>query len=135
VLLAVGQYPEVSEESQYHYTFITRQHPKLFVLDSLKNKKIETITVDKNSYQQISLENATLYSVVKDSVFVLSSSPKIIQAVFEKERKQDEILQKIYATGTTQSLTVFINVKNFMPIFNHRFSNILPQDPLSSWIS
>src|SRR5690606_3498033 len=107
----------------------------LFVLDSLKNKKIETITLGKNSYQQISLENTTLYSTVKDSVFMLSSSPKIIQAVFEKERKQDDILQKIYATGTTQSLTVFVNVKNFMPIFNRRFPEILPQSPLSSWVS
>src|SRR5690606_35920488 len=63
VLLAVEQ----DAEKQYHYTFITRQHPKLFVLDSLKNKKIETITLGKNSYQQISLDNATLYSTVKDS--------------------------------------------------------------------
>src|SRR5690606_33043860 len=95
----------------------------------------ETITIDKNSYQQISLDNTILYSVVKDSVFVLSSSLQNIEAVFNKEKAKDEVLEKIYATGTAQSLTAFINVKNMMPVFNRRFPEILPQSPLSSWVS
>lgn len=94
------------------YTIITKYSKKLFVTDSLKNYKEETLTYDDKSVIKSTLKNHTFYSTVIDSVFMASSSKDIIDAAYNKEYIDLE-LEKIYNTTTTdKTLAVIIKSNN-----------------------
>ncbi|WP_100612898.1 ribonuclease HII [Confluentibacter lentus] len=94
------------------YTIITKYSKKLFVTDSLKNYKEETLKYDDKSVIKSTLKNHTFYSTVIDSVFMVSSSKDIIDAAYNKEYIDLE-LEKIYNTTTTdKTLAVIIKSNN-----------------------
>lgn len=115
-------------DSGFNYTFITRQHPKLFLLDSLKNKKVETLSYATFSIQKITTEKGILFSNTTDSVFIASSSEPLLKNILtqnltEKKKKRKKPFEKIYASGIKNPLTIFINGKEFPMLFSHFFPN------------
>ncbi|WP_100614932.1 ribonuclease HII [Confluentibacter citreus] len=92
------------------YTIITTYNKKLFITDSLKNYKEETLVYNDKSITKSTLKNYTFYSTVIDSVFMASSSKDIIDAAYNKEYIDTE-LEKIYNT-TTLDKTVSIIIKS-----------------------
>jgi hypothetical protein len=92
------------------YTIITKYNKNLFVTDSLKNYKEETLTYEDKSIIKSTLKNQTFYSTVIDSVFMASSSKDIIDAAYNKEYIDLE-LEKIYNTTSTEK-TVSIIIKS-----------------------
>src|SRR5690606_23116086 len=96
------------------YTIITKNSKKLFVTDSLKNYKQETLAYKDKSILKSTLKNHTFYTTVIDSVFMISSSKAIIDAVYDKVSIDTE-LEKIYNT-TSADKTLSIIIKS-----NHSF--------------
>jgi hypothetical protein len=92
------------------YTIITKHHPKLFITDSLKNYKEETLAYKGKTILKSTLKNHTFYSTFFDNVFMASSSKDIIDAAYNKEAI-DSQLEKMYNT-TTNEKTVSIILKS-----------------------
>jgi len=92
------------------YTFITKFSKNLFVRDSLKDYKEETLLYNNKSIIKSTYKDHTFYSTVIDSVFMASSSKGIIDAAYNKEYIDLE-LEKIYNTTTTDK-TVSIIIKS-----------------------
>lgn len=128
-------------DSSGSYTLITRQHPQLFSLDSLRDKKVETLQFSDFSIQKITLNEKEVYTAAADSVFLLASSQKNLEKILVNHKKNDKkitdkTLEKIYATGSAEGTTVFINGKNF----SKNISRIFPEagqalENFASWIA
>ncbi|MDT0555815.1 hypothetical protein [Patiriisocius hiemis] len=82
-------------DSTASYTFITRESPKLFIADSLKNTSIETLAYNDISMQRIIIEDKTAFTTTIDSVFVASSSQKVLQDIIEKKTLKDPVFKKV----------------------------------------
>ncbi|MBA3985400.1 MAG: hypothetical protein H0X63_02225 [Flavobacteriales bacterium] len=130
----------MENDSSYLYTFITRQHPKLFLLDSLKDKKIETLTYEDFSIQKVTTDEGILFSNSTDSVFIASSSEAQLKSILTKnsERKGNKgaTLEKIYGIGSRNALTIFVNGKKFPDMFSGFFPNATTQiQNFTSWMA
>ncbi|MFD1615567.1 ribonuclease HII [Gelatiniphilus marinus] len=94
------------------YSIITKYHKNLFKTDSLPNYIEETLVSKNKSITKSTLNNNTFYSTITDSMFIASSSKKIIDAAFLNTRKNTE-LEKIYnTTDKDQSLSFIIKNEN-----------------------
>src|SRR5690606_33669954 len=93
-----------------HYTIITKDGKNLFITDSLKHYKAETLTYNKKSVLKSTLKNQTFYSTFIGSVFLVSSSKNIIDAAYNKTANYSQP-EKIYNTTTTDK-TVSIIIKS-----------------------
>ncbi len=96
-------------DSLIDYTLITRQGAALFVLDSLKNKIVETLTYNNMSIDRITLENETVYTTVRDSIFIVSSSQKLLQDILSGITEKSPEFKKGAQMGNDNELTVIHN--------------------------
>lgn len=96
------------EQGEAVFTFITQEAPNLFVLDSLKDKIVETLTYKQMSIQRVSIDNQITYTAVKDSVFIASSSQQVLQAILEGKTEKDATFQKIAAIKNSNQLTALV---------------------------
>src|SRR5690606_15998896 len=95
-----------------HYTIITKYSKNLFVTDSLKNYKEETLASKGKTILKSTLKNQTFFSTLLDGVFMASSSKDIIDAAYNKE-PNDSQLEKTYNTTTTdKTVSVIIKANN-----------------------
>lgn len=94
------------------YTFITKQTTNLFEIDSLQNKSIETLSYNNYTLQKISVEGKQVFSVIKDSVFILSSSLQIIKNILAGKVEKDPVFLKVYSLKNTAELSTIINTRN-----------------------
>src|SRR5690606_31455603 len=78
------------------FTFISKYSERLFQTDSIKNRTIETLTVDGTSFQRITMEKEVAYSAVIDSVFVVSSSQQLLQEILNRKTERDETFKKVF---------------------------------------
>src|SRR5690606_28878809 len=117
-----------------HYTIITKDGKNLFITDSLKHYKAETLTYNKKSVLKSTLKNQTFYSTVIDSVFLVSSSKNIIDAAYNKTAIDTE-LEKIYNT-TTADKTVSIIIKSGNSFIKSFFlDDVLPLKTFTNYMA
>lgn len=93
------------------YTFITKHTDKLFQLDSVKNKSVETLTLDKKSFQRVSIDENTAYSTIIDSVLVVSSSQQIIQDILNGKTERDATFKKVFNLPSSNDFTALLRGK------------------------
>lgn len=93
------------------YTFITKYTDKLFQLDSVKNKSVETLTLDKKSFQRVSIDENTAYSTIIDSVLVVSSSQQIIQDILNGKTERDATFKKVFNLPSSNDFTALLRGK------------------------
>ena len=93
------------------YTFITKYTDKLFQLDSVKNKSVETLTLDKKSFQRVSIDENTAYSTIIDSVLVVSSSQQIIQDILNGKTEGDATFKKVFNLPSSNDFTALLSGK------------------------
>ncbi|NGX84565.1 hypothetical protein [Aequorivita sp. KMM 9714] len=93
------------------YTFITKHTDKLFQLDSVKNKSVETLTLDKKSFQRVSIDENTAYSTIIDSVLVVSSSQQIIQDILNGKTEHDATFKKVFNLPSSNDFTALLRGK------------------------
>jgi hypothetical protein len=100
-------------------TAITKLKEDIFNTDSLPDLKIETIKSNKRTLTKTSINNEPLYSMVMDSLFLISSSKETLE---NAKPNYNTDLHKIYSTiDDSKLLSVLINsrVKNSFPkLFN-----------------
>lgn len=90
------------------YTFITKQTKNLFQTDSLKNKSIETLQLDEQSFQRITIDKEIAYSAIIDSVFVVSSSQQILQEILKGNTERNETFKKVFNLPSTNGFTALV---------------------------
>ena len=98
------------------FTFITKQTPNLFRVDSIKNKLIETLEIDGKSFQRITVDgkdasNEIIFTAEVDSVFIASSSQKIIQDILDGKTERDATFKKVYVLPSSNEFTALIRGK------------------------
>ena len=96
--------------SNLEITFLTKLADGLFVTDSITNSSVETIPYKKQSLKQVTVNDQLLYTTIKDSVFIASSSKNIIQQLLENKTLKDPFFNKIYNIKNTQDLTAIFPV-------------------------
>lgn len=87
------------------YTFIARHTAKLFPTDSIQDKIIETLTIEAQSFQRITIDKKIAYSAIIDSVFVASSSQEILLDVLKGKTERSETFKKVFELPTTSDFT------------------------------
>ena len=97
-------------ETNSEITFLTKLTDGLFVTDSITNSSVETISYKKQSLKQVTVNDQLLYTTIKDSVFIASSSQEIIQQLLENKTLKDPFFNKIYTIKNTQDLTAIFPV-------------------------
>ncbi|MDC8005676.1 hypothetical protein POV27_16580 [Aureisphaera galaxeae] len=86
-----------------HYTIITKYHPEVFQFDSVApptNKKYKKQTIDI-----IKRDERPHYSTVLDSVFVISSSEKLIENIVDGTLPESDPLRKAFQLNQTAELS------------------------------
>tara|TARA_R110000850_G_scaffold73760_1_gene161910 strand:+ start:42779 stop:45250 length:2472 start_codon:yes stop_codon:yes gene_type:complete len=131
----------VSEnDSTHHYTLTIRQHPDLFALDSIQDKTVETLSYEDISLQRITLESGIVFTTMVDSVFMASSSQKVLESILLKRKNKNlkpinASFEKAYSTLGTQETSLLLNGKKL----TETFQNLLPEaeklPEFASWIS
>jgi len=99
-------------DSTSAYTFITKQHQKLFQPDSIKNKTIETLKINEKAIQRITIDKETVYSASIDSIFIASSSQQLLMDILNGKTEQDETFKKVYQLPNESELTALIRENN-----------------------
>ena len=99
-------------DSIIDYTFIAKENGSIFLADSIKNIKVESLTYDKKVVQKVTLENEIAFIAIKDSIFIASSSQKIIDAILDGKTETDADFKKIYSLDSKA---------DFTGIFRHKF--------------
>lgn len=93
------------------YTFISKNTKNLFATDSIKNKIIETLTVNKQSYQRITIDENIAYAAIVDSVFVVSSSQQLLQDILEGKTERDQTFKRVFNLPTSNQFTALLRGK------------------------
>ncbi len=102
------------------YSFIGKQSPLIFQTKALKNYSEEVLKYKSKTILKSTLNTHTFYSTVVDSVFILSSSKPIIDALFSSKEKTTA-LKQAYNTLEENSTLSFIFKPNattpLLPMF------------------
>lgn len=76
------------------YTFISKQTANLFQPDSIKDKTIETLQIEKQSIQRITIDKKIAFTAIVDSVFVASSSQQILMDILNGKTERKDTFKK-----------------------------------------
>lgn len=116
---------ELGKDS-FEYTFITKSHPDLIVLDSLQKATTNSITYNDTSIIETKIGDQVNYSFYTDSIFVNSSSKLLIENCVRSHKKAiiPEALRKVYITiDESKSATLLATPKDISPLIQHIFPN------------
>ncbi|EDP97633.1 hypothetical protein U8527_04750 [Kordia algicida OT-1] len=113
-------------KNSFEYTFITKTHPDLIVLDTLQKASAENITYEGNTIIKTTLGDRVNYTFLADSIFVNSSSKLLIENCIRSYKKVEipASLKKVYATiDESKSATLLATPKHLSPLLKHIFPN------------
>jgi hypothetical protein len=116
---------ELGKDS-FQYTFITKTHPELIVLDSLQKASTKNIVYENASIVETTLGNRVNYTFYADSIFVNSSSKLLIENCIRSYKKANipASLKKVYATiDESKSATLLATPKQLSPLLAYLFPN------------
>jgi len=92
-------------QNNSNYTFITKQSPDLFEIDSIPNKTIENFIYKKHSFHEVTIDGQQIYTTLKDSVFIASSSKQIIQDLIKAPAQKGPVFQRVFNLKNTSDFT------------------------------
>lgn len=116
---------ELGKDS-FEYTFITKTHPDLIVLDSLQKPTTTSVVYENESIIKTTLDNHVNYTFYADSIFVSSSSKLLIENCIRSYKKATipASLKKVYATiDDSKSATLLATPKQLSPLLQYLFPN------------
>src|SRR5690554_16117 len=90
------------------FTFIARQSEHLFVLDSLKDKKAETLQIDNHILDRIELGKQRMFTTTVDSVFIASTSQSVLLEILNGKTENGNTFQRITQLPSNNGYTAFI---------------------------
>ncbi|WGF93099.1 hypothetical protein [Aequorivita marisscotiae] len=105
----------ILNDSVSAFTFISKHTENLFQVDSIKNKTVETLQIDKKSFQRITIDASKsgrspeiAYTAQIDSVFVISSSQKILQDILKGKTERDATFKKVFNLPSSNGFTALM---------------------------
>lgn len=90
------------------YTFISKQTVNLFQPDSIKDKTIETLQIEKQSIQRITIDKKIAFTALVDSVFVASSSQQILMDILNGKTERKNTFKKVFELPTSSEFTALL---------------------------
>ena len=121
-LLCINQ----TNDSVSAFTFISQQTSKLFQSDSIKDKSIETLKINDQTIQRITIDNKIAYTSVVDSVFIASSSQHLLMEIIAGNTEREESFKKVFDLPNSSDLLALIKA-------NHIAINDSTPMKLASW--
>ncbi|MEM6684764.1 MAG: ribonuclease HII [Bacteroidota bacterium] len=115
-----------SGKNSFEYTFITKIHLDLIVLDSLTKTTTEKIPYEGKTITKTIVNDRANYTFIADSIFINSSSELLIENCIRSYNTAtvDETLKKVYTTiDETKSATVLANPKYVQALLKKLFPN------------
>ncbi|GEQ85547.1 hypothetical protein ULMS_10550 [Patiriisocius marinistellae] len=100
-----------SDSLASHYTYITKQPKKPIVLDSIKDKKVETLTFNKKKVTKVTIGKQVHFYTSIDSTFVIGSHLSPIKNIIGNITFNDSTFQKLIQLPPKNGLTVLKNNK------------------------
>lgn len=94
------------------YTFISKQTPNLFQPDSIKDKTIETLQIEEQSIQRITIDKKIAFTAIVDSVFVASSSQQILMDILKGKTEHKDAFKKVFELPTGGEFTALLRANN-----------------------
>lgn len=91
------------------YTFISKQSAPLFQKDSIKNKTIETLKIEDQTFQRVTLDKKIAFTAIVDSVFIASSSQQIIMDILKGKTVRDNDFKKVFELPISNDFTVLLH--------------------------
>mgnify|MGYP003111222344 CR=1 FL=1 len=113
-------------DSVWDYTLATKQDSLLFVIDSVPNKSVETLTYDGIAIQRITLNDTKGFTAIKDSVFIASTSQQQLQRILKGDVPVSGTFEKAFNVLKNNELTTII------PKPTYQFSDGKPH-PLANY--
>lgn len=90
------------------FTFIAKQSEQLFVLDSLKDKKAETLQIDNRILDRIEIAKQRIFTTTVDSVFIASTSQEILMNILNAKTAKSNTFKRITQLPSSGGYTAFI---------------------------
>ncbi|WP_353780176.1 ribonuclease HII [Winogradskyella sp. 3972H.M.0a.05] len=106
------------------YILASKYSDDLFKIDSLKNVVSESFSSPSGTITKTSIENATIYNGIKDSIFLASNNLETLKAALDKSESNLELEKLFNTTDQTKIASTVINTKSIQPKFsNYAFLN------------
>lgn len=130
LLIALGS----TKTDSLQVSVITKYHKALFNLDAAPNHSVETLTSKGITITKTTIDNAVIYSTIKDSIFFASTDKMLTEAAFIK-KESDPILRELYQTASNgKSLSILINTRDNAFRTNFFFDKNLNKVRLSNYM-
>ena len=94
------------------YTFISKQTANLFQPDSIKDKVIETLKIEDQNFQRITIDQKIAFVAVVDSVFVASSSQQLLMEILKGNTERGDTFKKVFGLPNSNGITALIKDSN-----------------------
>lgn len=98
------------------FTFIAKQSADLFVLDSLKDKKAETLQIDNYILDRIELGKQRMFTTTVDSVFIASTSQEVLMDILSEKTEKSSAFKRVTQLPSNNGYTAFIRGNNLVGI-------------------
>lgn len=109
VLMSFGK----NDKDSLQITVITKYHKDLFNLDSVQNRIVETYTFNNLTISKTAIDNHTIFSTVKDSIFFASNDRALTESAFEDSESKNQELETLFKTGNIdRTVSILINTRN-----------------------
>jgi len=118
-----------------HFLFSTKLTPTVFQTDSFPNVVTMDHSIGKHSAKKTTYEDKILYTLVKDSILIGSSSSIALESVLNKSSDNASIRKMLNTTNTNNHLSVVINNNNGNTIETLFLSEDLPFSNFSNYIA
>lgn len=96
------------KDSLWNITFISKSHPDLFPIDSIKNKTVETLTIDGHDFKRVTIDKDVAYITEIDSVFIASTSQKILMDISQGKHINSASFNKVFELPSSGRVTALV---------------------------
>lgn len=124
-----------SEKDSLDYTIITKYNSSVFKTDSLPNHKTETIAFNNETLTKTTINNNTIYNVVKDSVFIGSSSKTTFNQLLNEDKTESDLSHFVSTTNHNKTFSVILNTKHKTGISTLFNANSIELSDLTNFVS
>jgi len=125
-------------KGKYQYLYITEYQDGFFNLDSIKNKTVETLTIEGETIKKYALDNLTTFTTIWEGNFVASNSQDLlVKSLKEKDTSaEDEYFLKALAAADKNKTSILINQSQIDQTLKNTFkNNAIPLSFENGWMS
>ena len=100
------------EKDSIQYSIVTKLTKNLFNIDSLPNHSVETLKYKNKTITKSQIDNKTLYSIIKDSIFIGATNQDLLNEILESKRVDSNLETLLNSASSSNQLSILINKKH-----------------------